>query len=214
MKGGKIKSLEVIYLHALPVKEVEIIQHFLGKPERDAKTGLKEECLQLMPVQKMTKAGQRMRFKAYVAVGDSKGHLGLGTKCSREVANSITGATNDAIMNIIPIRMGFWGNKLGLPHTVPCKLTGRAGSSMIRLIPAPRGTGIVAAGTAKKLLQMAGVADCYTCVSGDTRTRGNFAKATFAAIIKTYTYLTPDLWADNVYVKTPFQEFTDFLARD
>jgi len=153
-------------------------------------------------------------LQAYVAVGDSKGHLGLGTKCSREVANSITGATNDAIMNIIPIRMGFWGNKLGLPHTVPCKLTGRAGSSMIRLIPAPRGTGIVAAGTAKKLLQMAGVADCYTCVSGDTRTRGNFAKATFAAIIKTYTYLTPDLWADNVYVKTPFQEFTDFLARD
>ena len=53
-------------------------------------------------------------------------------------------------------------------------MTGKCGSVLVRLIPAPRGTGIVAAGVPKKLLQMAGVADCYTCARGQTATLGNF----------------------------------------
>merc|ERR1712110_995575 len=57
-------------------------------------------------------------------------------------------------------------------------------------IPAPRGTGIVSAPVPKKLLQMAGIEDCYTSARGSTGTLGNFAKATYAAIAKTYSYLT------------------------
>ena len=55
-------------------------------------------------------------------------------------------------------------------------MTGKCGSVLVRLIPAPRGTGIVAAGVPKKLLQMAGVDDCYTCARGQTATLGNFGK--------------------------------------
>merc|ERR1719421_975276 len=62
VKDGKIKSLEEIYLYSLPIKEFEIIDFFLG-------AALKDEVLKIMPVQKQTRAGQRTRFKAFVAIG-------------------------------------------------------------------------------------------------------------------------------------------------
>ncbi|KHN82601.1 40S ribosomal protein S2 [Toxocara canis] len=113
---------------------------------------------------------------AFVATGDRNGHVGLGVKCSKEVATAIRGAIITAKLSIIPVRRGYWGNKIGQPHTVPCKVTGKCGSVLMRLIPAPRGTGIVSAPVPKKLLQMAGVEDCYTSAVGQTATLGNFAK--------------------------------------
>ena len=70
-----------------------------------------------------------------------------------EVATAIRGAIIMAKLSIIPIRRGFWGNKTGKPHTVPCMVTSKCSSIWVRLIPAPRGTGIVSAPVPKKLLQ-------------------------------------------------------------
>uniref|UniRef100_A0A2I3HGQ3 Small ribosomal subunit protein uS5 n=1 Tax=Nomascus leucogenys TaxID=61853 RepID=A0A2I3HGQ3_NOMLE len=111
------------------------------------------------------------------------------------------------------LSQGYWGNKIGKPHTVPCNVTGRCGSVLVRLIRAPRGTSIVSAPVPKKLLMMAGIDDCYTSARGCTATLSNFAKATFDAISKTYSYLTPDLWKAAVFTKSPYQEFTDHLAK-
>jgi small subunit ribosomal protein S2e len=207
VKEGKISCLEEIYLFSLAVKEHQIIDHFI--PEGT----LKDEVMKIMPVQKQTTAGQRTRFKAFVAVGDEKGHVGLGFKSASEVATAIRGAIIMAKITLVPIRRGYWGKNVGLPHTIPCKVTGKCGSVRVRLIPAPRGTGLVAAPVPKKLLNMAGVEDCYTSSSGHTRTLGNFVKAVFAALGKTYGYLSPDLWPEEALKNTPYQEHTDFLAK-
>lgn len=116
VKENKIKTLEEIYRMSLPIKEAEIIDHFLGP-------SLKDEVLKIMPVQKQTRAGQRTRFKAFVAVGDGNGHVGFGVKCSKEVATAIRGAITLAKLSVVPVRRGYWGNKIGKPHTVPCKVS-------------------------------------------------------------------------------------------
>lgn len=205
VKEGKIKTLEEIYLHSIPIKEFQIVDHFL-------KDKLKDEVMKISPVQKQTSAGQRTRFKAIVVVGDSNGHCGLGVKVSKEVATSIRGAIILAKISMVPIRRGYWGNKIGLPHTVPCKVTGKCGSVRVRLIPAPRGSGIVAAPVPKKLLQLAGFDDVFTNSDGHTKTLANFVKATFAAIKQSYEYLTPDLWAERQFAKSPFQEHSEYLS--
>merc|ERR1712151_217602 len=111
VKAGKIKSLEEIYEHSLPIKESQIIDYFIKD--------LKDEVMKISPVQKQTRAGQRTRFKAFVVVGDSNGHCGLGVKVASEVATAIRGAITAAKLSIIPVRRGYWGNRIGTPHTVP-----------------------------------------------------------------------------------------------
>merc|ERR1712238_263177 len=190
--GGKISSIEDIYLHSLPIKEYQIIDAFFQPGD------LKDEVIQIHPVQKMTSAGQRNRFVCYVLVGDQNGHIGLGANAAKRA--------------LLPVRRGYWGNKIGLPHTMPMKVAGKSGSVRVRLVPAPRGSGVVGSLTMKKILAFAGVQDCFTCSCGHTRTKGNFMKATYDALSNSYGYLTPDLWRPTHFVKPPFQEFTDFLS--
>ena len=171
-----------------------------------------DEVMQIMPVQKQTTAGQRTRFQAFVAVGDGDGHLGLGMKVGKEVADAIRGAIIAAKLAIAPIRRGYWGSRIGAPHTVPCKVSAKCGSVRVRLIPAPRGTGLVCAPASKKLLNMAGVQDCYSGTVGHSRTTGNFIKAIFYALRKTYQYLSPDLWEDKPLGESPFRVHSDFFT--
>ncbi|XP_951939.1 ribosomal protein S2, putative [Theileria annulata] len=207
--AGLITSMEQIYLHSIPVKEFQIVDYFF-QPER-SEHKLVDDVVKIVPVQKQTNAGQRTRFKAFVAVGDCNGHVGLGSKCAKEVATAIRGAIISAKLSLVPVRMGYWGNMIGDPHTVPMKVSGKCGSVRVRLVPAPRGTQIVGAPTTKKLLQFAGIKDCFSTSKGSTKTRGNFLKAVFAALKSTYGYLTPDLWDKTELQPSIYEEFSSFL---
>ncbi len=114
VKDGKLSTIEQVYLFSLPIKEYQIVDFFLPK--------MKDEVMKIMPVQKQTRAGQRTRFKAFVVIGDSAGHVGLGVKCSKEVATAIRGAIILAKLSVVPVRRGYWGTILGEPHTVPTKV--------------------------------------------------------------------------------------------
>merc|ERR1719233_652251 len=203
VKEGKI-DLEDIFLWAIPIKEPEIIDKFLSMT-------LKDEVLQIKPVQKQTTAGQRTRFRATVVVGDHDGHVGLGQKASKEVAIAIRGAIIAAKLNVIPVRRGYWGSKRGAPHTLPCKLTGKCGSVLIKMIPAARGSGIVASKMTKMILEKSGIKDIFTKSTGSTRTGLNSAKALFNGLSKSYSYLTPDLWKHESTQTHIYKEHADFL---
>ena len=150
VKAGKIKSMEEIYLHSLPIKEYQIVDFFLPKLKDEVmkvrqvfgwQAGLRNPVLppifltssQIKPVQKQTRAGQRTRFKAIVVIGDSEGHVGLGIKTSKEVATAIRAAIIIAKLSVLPIRRGYWGSSLGDPHSLPCKESGKCGSVTVRV---------------------------------------------------------------------------------
>ena len=190
VKMGQITTLEQIFYHSIPIKEFQIVD-FLIKGQKKT---LKEECMKIKSVQKQTKAGQRTRFKAVVAVGDGDGHIGVGSKLAKEVQVAMKGAVIAAKLNIIPVRRGYWGGKIGKPHTLATKVTGKCGSVRLRLVPAPKGTGIVGAPPTKKLLGFCGVEDIFSQSSGSTDTMENFVRAIYDALYKSYKYLTPDLW--------------------
>ncbi|CAD0093191.1 unnamed protein product [Aureobasidium mustum] len=186
VKAGKIKSMEEIYLHSLPIKEYQIVDFFLPT--------LKDEVMK--PVQKQTRAGQRTRFKAVVVIGDSAGHVGLGIKTSKEVATAIRAAIIIAKLAVVPIRRGYWGSNLGEPHSIPVKESGKCGSVTVR-----------------RLLQLAGVSDAYSASSGSTKTLENTLKATFVAITNTYGFLTPNLWKETKLIRSPLDEYADVLRQ-
>lgn len=163
-------------------------------------------------------------------IGDSEGHIGLGIKTSKEVATAIRAAIIIAKLSVVPIRRGYWGTNLGEPHSIPVKESGKCGSVTVRvsfsvtsplldssatnnfqLIPAPRGTGLVASPAVKRLLQLAGVNDIYTASSGSTKTLENTLKATFVAITNTYGFLTPNLWKETKLTRSPLEEYSDVL---
>ena len=204
VKDGKIKSIDEIFEFGIKIKEYQIVDHLL--PE------LKEEVMTLQSVQKQTSAGQRTRMKAYVAIGDSNGHVGLGVKCAKEVAEAIKGAMIQAKLAMIPVRRGYWGATIGDVHTVPCKLTGACGSVRVRLVPAPRGTGIVAAPTPKKFLILAGIEDVFTQSTGHTKTLGNFVKATYDAVRQSYAFYSKDLWRERSFKESPMDRYAKILA--
>ena len=98
--------------------------------------------------------------KAFVAIGDFNGHVGLGVKCSKEVATAIRGAIILAKLSIVPVRRGYWGNKIGKPHTVPCKVSEPHGVVSLKYL-----VGFIRSFSALplKLGSMTEVVWCYFC---------------------------------------------------
>lgn len=185
---GKITSIHEIFTEGLKIREPQIVDILLPN--------LQEEVINISLVQKQTDAGEKSRFKAIVAIGNGDGLIGLGSGKATQVRTAIEKASTDARLNITMVRRGCgsWECGCGQPHSLMFESVGKCGGVKIKLIPGPRGLGLVASEIAKVILRLAGVKDCWTRSYGSTRTVPSFAYAVFDALKKTYSVVTPRDW--------------------
>jgi len=186
---GKISSLEEIFVNGFKISEPQIVDVLIPN--------LEEEVINISLVQKQTDAGEKSRFKAIVAVGNRNGCIGIGSGKDVQVRNAIEKAAKNARLNISLIQRGCgsWECGCGQPHSLPFEVTGKCGAVKIKIIPGPRGLGLVAGEVAKVILRLAGIKDCWTRSYGPTRTVPSFTYALFDALKKTYEVVTPSDWA-------------------
>ena len=185
---GKISSIEEIFAEGMKIREPEIVDMLL--PD------LQEEVIHIGIVQKQTDAGEKTRFKAIVVVGNGDGYVGIGSGKADQVRTAIEKAANEARLNVTIVRRGCgsWECGCGQPHSLPFETVGKSGSVVIKIIPGPRGLGLVASEVAKVILRLAGVRDCWTRSYGQTRTVPSFAYAVYNALKRTYEIVTPIDW--------------------
>lgn len=137
--------------------------------------------------QKKTMEGNVVTFSCMAVVGDKRGHVGVGFGKAKETLPARAKALRNAKLNIIKITRGFESKEApgSEPHTIPFIVEGKCGSVRIKLMPAPRGTGLVIGDQGKKILRLAGIKDVYAVTKGQTRTTLNVAKAIINALEKT-----------------------------
>ncbi len=188
IQEGRISSIEEIFVEGFKIYEPEIVDLLI--PE------LQEEVININLVQKQTDAGEKSQFKAIVAVGNRDGYIGLGGGKAKQVRNAIEKAAINARLNISFVRRGCGSWECGCDkrHSISFQTRGKCGGVEIDLIPGPRGLGLVASETAKVILNLAGIKDCWTRSFGSTRTIPSFAYAVFDALRKTCSHVTPEDW--------------------
>ena len=126
-------------------------------------------------VSKTVKGGRRMRFSALVVVGDHKGRVGFGMGKAAEVPDAIKKATEAANKNVFRVQL------VDDNRTVPHLAIGKHGASSVMLKPAAPGTGVIAGGAVRSILELAGISDVLSKVIG-SRTPVNIVRATFDAL--------------------------------
>ena len=134
---------------------------------------LKEKLVVINRVSKTVKGGRVPHFAAIMIVGDENGHVGYGLGQAAEVPEAIRKGIEDAKKNMITVSLKG--------TTIPHEVTGEFGAGRVMLKPAPKGTGVIAGGTVRAILDMAGIKDIRTkCLRTNNPT--NVVKATFEGL--------------------------------
>ncbi|MFH1589776.1 MAG: 30S ribosomal protein S5 [archaeon] len=142
--------------------------------------------------QKKTKEGNKPRFTTLAVVGDRNGHIGMGYGKSKETVLAREKAIRKAKLNVFVIKRGSgsWESQSPEPHSIPFEVEGKCGSAIIRLKPAPKGTGLCVEKECAKVLELAGIKDVWSKTFGQTKNKINLINALIDAmkqLVKTRT---------------------------
>jgi len=134
---------------------------------------LKDKIVYVGRTAKVVKGGRRFNFSAIVIVGDENGHVGYGLGKAGEVSDAVTKATEAAKKGVVKVRV--------MDGTIPHEVVGRFGAAKVLIRPATPGTGVIAAGGVRAILELAGVKDVLTKSQGSSNPH-NTVKATMNAL--------------------------------
>ena len=141
---------------------------------RRPKREYEEKIIDISRVTNVVKGGRRFSFSVFVVVGNKKGKVGLGHGKSAEVPDAIKKAIKDAQKNVVTVPIT---DNRTIPHEYQSKFR----ASLILIKPAPKGKGIIASGTVRAVVELAGYQDIYTKTYG-SRNKANIAKVTMKAL--------------------------------
>lgn len=193
VKDGKIKSIDEVLDNNRKILEEQIVDSLLevktdliliGQAKGKFGGGKRRAWRQ---TQKKTKEGNIPVFSTMAVIGDENGHVGIALGKAKETLPARDKAIRKAKLSIIKVKRACSSFDCACSelHTVPLKVSGKAGSCKVVLIPAPQGTGLVVGGELKKILKFAGIKDVYSKTFGKKRTTFNLIKACFDALKKT-----------------------------
>lgn len=144
----------------------------------EARSDSPEKVVQIRRCSNVVKGGRRFSFAALVVVGNEQGEVAWGYGKGNEVPNAVNKAVRNANRRKINVKL--------VGTTIPHRIIGRFGSARVLLMPAPKGTGIIAGGTVQSVVESAGIRDILTKARGSTNPV-NLVKATFDALQKLRT---------------------------
>ncbi|MBD3204613.1 30S ribosomal protein S5 [Candidatus Woesearchaeota archaeon] len=190
---GEIKKIGEILDQGNIILETEIVDRLLPDLEKDlllvgqskGKFGGGKRRV-FKQIQKKTKEGNKPRFATTAVVGNKDGILGIGYGKSKETVPARDKAFRNAKLNVFKLRRGCgsWECMCGEPHSIPFSVEGKTGSVKIKLIPAPKGTGLCIEKECAKILELGGIKDVWATTKGQTRTKINLVSACEKALRK------------------------------
>ncbi len=193
VKEGKIKSMEEVFESKMRIMEPEIADTLLSLQEEYINIGQSKgkfgggKRRLWRQTQRKTAEGNVPSFGCLIIIGDMQGHVGVGYGKASETLPAREKALRDAKLNIIKVKRGCGSFDCACneEHSIPLKVSGKCSSSVVELLPAPKGVGLVVEDELKKILRLAGIKDVYSRTYGEGRTKINMVKACIEALQKT-----------------------------